>query len=336
MAPAFGFIVRRANDRSRGLYRVGRGGAFGWRECREDSSRQAANRSAAHDCARRALALYRGSAAQKFPTDERELRSAFAAGGARSWQGKKRDHGAKGAGGHGSVGSQERRDGDPYTLGCLRRNLSGRSMSSRRLGFIDIGTNTILCLIAELKSDGSFNIIDDLAEITRLGQGVDRAGEISSEGEERSLQVLRHYLERCRSLDVEEIIAVGTSALRDARNSAEVRARFKAQLGFEVRLISGNEEAAYSFLAIQKGLALAGQELLVVDVGGGSTEFIRGNAAGISQAVSINIGTVRLTEQFLHSDPVRKEECENMIRVIEKELARLPHQWLRDGEALTL
>jgi exopolyphosphatase/guanosine-5'-triphosphate,3'-diphosphate pyrophosphatase len=210
-------------------------------------------------------------------------------------------------------------------------------MSSRRLGFIDIGTNTILCLIAELKSDGSFDIIDDLAEITRLGQGVDRAGEISPEGEERSLQVLRHYLERCRRLKVEEITAVGTSALRDARNSAEVRARFKAQLGLEVRVISGNEEAAYSFLAIQKGLALAGQELLVVDVGGGSTEFIRGNAAGISQAVSINIGTVRLTEQFLHSDPVRKEECENMIRVIEKELARLPDPWLRDGgAALTL
>jgi exopolyphosphatase/guanosine-5'-triphosphate,3'-diphosphate pyrophosphatase len=209
-------------------------------------------------------------------------------------------------------------------------------MSSRRLGFIDIGTNTILCLIAELKSDGSFDIIDDLAEIARLGQGVDRAGEISPEGEERSLQVLRHYLERCRCLNIEEIIAVGTSALRDARNSAEVRARLKAQLGFEVRVISGNEEATYSFLAIQKGLALAGQELLVVDVGGGSTEFIRGNAAGISQALSINIGTVRLTEQFLHSDPVRTEECENMIRVIEKELARLPDQWLRDGAAMSL
>ena len=207
---------------------------------------------------------------------------------------------------------------------------------SSRLGFIDIGTNTILCLIAELKSDGGFDVIDDLAEITRLGQGVDREGRISSEGEERSLQVLRRYLERCRRLNVEEIVAVGTSALRDARNSAEVRARFKEQFGFEVRVISGNEEAAYSFLAVQKGLALAGQELLVVDVGGGSTEFIRGNAAGVSQAVSINIGTVRLTEQFLHSDPVRKDECEKMIRVIKKELARLPDQWLKDGPALTL
>jgi exopolyphosphatase / guanosine-5'-triphosphate,3'-diphosphate pyrophosphatase len=207
---------------------------------------------------------------------------------------------------------------------------------SSRLGFIDIGTNTILCLIAELKSDAGFNVIDDLAEITRLGQGVDREGRISPEGEERSLQVLRRYLERCRRRNVEEIIAVGTSALRDARNSAAVRARFKAQLGFEVRVLTGEEEAAYSFLAVQKGLALAGQELLVVDVGGGSTEFIRGNTAGVSQAVSINIGTVRLTEQFLHSDPVRKEECEKMISVIKKELARLPDPWLKDGPVLTL
>jgi exopolyphosphatase/guanosine-5'-triphosphate,3'-diphosphate pyrophosphatase len=209
-------------------------------------------------------------------------------------------------------------------------------MSSRRLGFLDIGTNTILCLIAELKSDGGFDVIDDLAEITRLGQGVDRVGEISPEAEERSLQVVRRYLERCRSLKVEEIIAVGTSALRDARNSAEVRTRIKQQLGLEVRVISGEKEAAYAFLAVQKGLALAGQELLVVDVGGGSTEFIRGNAAGISQAISINLGTVRLTEQFLHSDPVRKDECEKMIRVIEEELARLPDQWLKEGPALTL
>jgi exopolyphosphatase/guanosine-5'-triphosphate,3'-diphosphate pyrophosphatase len=207
---------------------------------------------------------------------------------------------------------------------------------SSRLGFIDIGTNTILCLIAELKSDGGFDVIDDLAEITRLGQGVDREGRISPEAEERSLQVLRRYLERCRRCNVEEIIAVGTSAVRDARNSAEVRARFKAQLGFEVRVISGEEEAAYSFLAVQKGLALAGQELLVIDIGGGSTEFIRGNAAGVSQAVSINIGAVRLTEQYLHSDPVRQEECENMISVIKKELARLPDQWLKDRPALTL
>ena len=209
-------------------------------------------------------------------------------------------------------------------------------MSSRRFAFIDIGTNTILGLIAELKNDGSFDVLDDLAEITRLGEGVQRTGRISPEGEERSLKVLRCYLERFESLNVEAIMAVGTSALRDARNSAEVRGRFKEQLGFDVRVISGDEEAAYSFLAVQRGLPLNRRELLVVDVGGGSTEFIRGSEAGVSQAVSINIGSVRLTEQFLHSDPVQTKECEKMRLAIERELALLPRQWLKDSSILTL
>ncbi|HSE91385.1 MAG TPA: Ppx/GppA phosphatase family protein [Candidatus Binatia bacterium] len=209
-------------------------------------------------------------------------------------------------------------------------------MNSRRVAFIDIGTNAILCLIAELKNDGSFEVLDDLAEIPRLGQGVHRTGRISPERAARSLQVLRRYLERCERHAVEEVVAVGTSALRDARNSAEVRAQFKEQLGFDVRVISGDEEAAYSFLAVQEGLPLNRRELLVIDVGGGSTEFIRGNEAGVSQAVSINIGSVRLTEQFLHSDPVRREEYEKMMVAVERELAPLPHQWLKDSSILTL
>jgi exopolyphosphatase / guanosine-5'-triphosphate,3'-diphosphate pyrophosphatase len=209
-------------------------------------------------------------------------------------------------------------------------------MNSRRFAFIDVGTNTILCLIAELKNDGSFDVLDDLAEITRLGQGVHQTGRISPEGEARSLQVLQSYLERCRLLGVTDIRAVGTSALRDARNSAEIRARFKAQLGFEVRVISGDQEAAYAFLAVQKGLPSVARELLVIDVGGGSTELIRGNGAGVSQAVSLNIGSVRLTEQFVHSDPVQKAECEKMMVAIERELAPVTDQWIKEGSRLTL
>ena len=209
-------------------------------------------------------------------------------------------------------------------------------MIAQRFAFIDIGTNTILCLIAEIKNDRNFDVLDDLAEITRLGQGVHQTGRISPEGEERSLKVLQRYLERCKRLNVEKIIAVGTSALRDARNSAEVRARFEVQLGLDVRVISGDEEAEYAFLAVQQGLPLNRRELLVVDVGGGSTEFVRGNAAGVVEAISIGVGSVRLTEQFLRSDPVQTEECEKMVIAIEKELTRLPNQWLKDDSILTL
>ena len=175
-------------------------------------------------------------------------------------------------------------------------------MSPRRSAFIDIGTNTILCLIAEIRDTGRFRVLDDLAEIAGLGKGVDQTGSISAEGEQRALAVLERYLEHCKNLGVKEVSAVGTSALRDARNSAEVRARYRAKLGLEIRVISGDEEAAYSFLAVERGLGLAGRELLVVDVGGGSTEFIRGNAAGVLAAVSIDVGSVRTRCKRLKSN----------------------------------
>jgi exopolyphosphatase / guanosine-5'-triphosphate,3'-diphosphate pyrophosphatase len=196
-------------------------------------------------------------------------------------------------------------------------------MSPRRSAFFDVGTNTILCVIAEIRDTGRFRVLDDMAEITRLGQGVDQTRRISAEGERRSLAVLKRYRSQCDSLGVDEIVAVGTSALRDAENSAEVRARFKDELGFDIRVISGAEEAAYSFLAVQRGLALAAGRLLVIDIGGGSTEFISGDQREMFQALSIDLGSVRLTERFLPSDPVRSEEVARMNLAIDGELARL-------------
>jgi exopolyphosphatase / guanosine-5'-triphosphate,3'-diphosphate pyrophosphatase len=208
-------------------------------------------------------------------------------------------------------------------------------MSPERCAFLDIGTNTILCLIAEFAA-GKFTILDDLAEITRLGEGVDRTAQISHEGERRSRETLRRYLSQCTEFGVEKIFAVGTSALRDAKNSGDVRARFKKELGLEVRVITGDEEAAYSFLAVQKGLFLHGKALLVIDIGGGSTEFIRGNDSGVSKALSVDIGSVRLTERFLHSDPVRAEECAEMVAAIDREILPLKDRWLKDKSELTV
>ena len=209
-------------------------------------------------------------------------------------------------------------------------------MSPRRSAFIDIGTNAILCLIADIRDTGRFRVLDDLADIARLGQGVDHTGHISPEGEQRALEVLEYYRQHCQNLGVEEIVAVGTSALRDAANSSAVRARFRAKLGFDIRVISGSEEAAYSFLAVQRGLTFGDQELMVIDIGGGSTEFIRGNQLGVSRAVSIDIGSVRLTERFLHSDPVKTEEVAPMIAAIDQELARLRARGIHADTKLTL
>jgi exopolyphosphatase/guanosine-5'-triphosphate,3'-diphosphate pyrophosphatase len=209
-------------------------------------------------------------------------------------------------------------------------------MSPRRSAFIDVGTNTILCLIAEIRDTGRFRVLDDLGEITRLGQGVDRTGLISAEGEQRSVQVLERYRDHCKNLGVEQIIAVGTSALRDAKNSGDVRARFRDTLGIDIRVISGDEEAAYSFLAVQRGLSLVGKELLVIDIGGGSTELIRGNEAGVSQAISFDLGSVRLTERYLHGDPVRPEEADQMTKAIDRELSLLAERGIRVNSTVTL
>jgi exopolyphosphatase/guanosine-5'-triphosphate,3'-diphosphate pyrophosphatase len=132
------------------------------------------------------------------------------------------------------------------------------------------------------------------------------------------------------------VTAVGTSALRDARNSREVRERWRQTLGLDVRVISGDEEAAYSFLAVQRGLTLGVGELLVIDVGGGSTEFIRGNEKGVARALSIDIGSVRLTERFLHSDPVTDVECAEMAAAIDQALDSIPETLGGSGHALTL
>ena len=209
-------------------------------------------------------------------------------------------------------------------------------MSPRRNAFIDVGTNTILCVIAEIRDTGRFRVLADLAEIARLGRGVDRTRRISPDGVERSLAVLKRYRAQCENLGVTEIVAVGTSALRDAENSMEVCAGFRSELGFDIRVISGEEEAAYSFLAVQCGLSLSGREILAIDIGGGSTELIYGNESGFSRAVSLNLGSVRLTEKFLTSDPVRPDEVTRMNMMIGAGLNSLPEQDLSPDRTLAL
>ncbi len=197
----------------------------------------------------------------------------------------------------------------------------------RRFAAIDIGTNTILLLIAELDGNGAFQVLEDRAEIARLGKGVDHTRLIAAKEEKRSVEVLKGYLKLCERLGVTEIAAVGTSVLRDARNAREFQDRLKQELGLDLRVLSGEEEASYSYLAVQKGLALEGKELLVVDVGGGSTELIWGGDSGLRRWASLDLGSVRLAERYLLSDPVREEECTRLVQKVSRELQGLFADW---------
>jgi len=196
-----------------------------------------------------------------------------------------------------------------------------------RYAAIDLGTNTLLMLVAEVSRDGAFEVITDRAEIARLGEAVDRTRSLSAAGIERALAILRDYVRMCHSFGVEEIAVVGTSALRDALNAKSFIQRLKRELNLDLRVLSGAEEAAYSYLAVRKGLELNASQLLVVDVGGGSTEFIWAKDGKLQGWASVDVGSVRLTERHLRRDPPSREECARVVEAVDASLAKLRAQW---------
>ncbi len=195
---------------------------------------------------------------------------------------------------------------------------------AKRVASIDIGTNTILLLIAEV-SEGEMKPLFEMEAIVRLGENLQKSGVISPQAVDRGLQTLTQYLERCQAWEVQKLFAVGTSALREAKNSEVFLKLVKEKLNLSIGVISGEEEAQLAFLAVAKDLKETGKPVLVVDVGGGSTEFILGRGDQISQWISLPLGSVRFTEQFLCSDPVQEKEWEKMEKKIRELLINIPH-----------
>lgn len=175
---------------------------------------------------------------------------------------------------------------------------------------IDIGTNSARLLIA--RKDGEWQDILRTVEITRLGEGVDRTRIIKSEAMERTLSVLSRFRELMDQHGVQKSRVVSTSAMRDAKNAGEFIGLVKERLGFNLEVISGDEEGRLTFAgATGPGSSISREDVvLVVDVGGGSTEYIYGQAGQVSGATSIDIGSVRLTEYFIKHNPPNEDELE--------------------------
>ncbi|GAA3391522.1 Ppx/GppA phosphatase family protein [Cryptosporangium minutisporangium] len=178
-----------------------------------------------------------------------------------------------------------------------------------RVAAIDCGTNSIRLLIADLPSTGDAPLVDVVREmrIVRLGQGVDRTGRLAPEAIERTRVALAEYTSQIRELGAERVRMVATSASRDASNADDFRAMVLSTLGTAPEVITGDEEARLSFSGAVRGLQGAEPPYLVVDIGGGSTEFVLGTS-GVDAARSVDIGCVRLTERHLRSDPPTVEE----------------------------
>jgi exopolyphosphatase/guanosine-5'-triphosphate,3'-diphosphate pyrophosphatase len=191
----------------------------------------------------------------------------------------------------------------------------------RRAAAIDIGTNTVLLTVAERGREGVV-ALEERAHITRLGANVDERRVIDPAARERTLRVLAEYRRVIAGHGVQHVDAVGTSALRDASADASFLRDAEQALGVRPRVISGSEEAALTFRGGLSGLGLAGP-VLVFDIGGGSTEVVLGEAGptpALGAASSIDLGSVRLFERFVRSDPPAAEELEAIRAAVRRAL----------------
>ena len=182
---------------------------------------------------------------------------------------------------------------------------------SRRVSCIDIGTNTALLLIADLDpAAGTIQPVYHKQTIVRLGKNVDAAKTIDPQGVQRLVDCMTDYRQLSDEHAVETIIAAGTSALRDAKNRAEVIEAVERAAGITIECISGKEEADLTFSGAVAGMSDIPELFTVIDIGGGSTEISMGSPGAITESVSLDIGSVRLTERFFTTLPPSASEIE--------------------------
>ena len=177
-----------------------------------------------------------------------------------------------------------------------------------RVAAVDLGTNSTRLLVADV-GDGSLEEVARVTKITRLGEGVDERKRLLPLPIARVRNVLTDFRREAEQLGAERTLAVATSAVRDAENGEAFLGEIEWSYGFTTRLLTGDEEAQLTFRGVSLGRDVAA-DTLVIDIGGGSTELVVGGPAGLRFHDSLDLGCVRLTERFLHSDPPTAEELD--------------------------
>jgi len=188
------------------------------------------------------------------------------------------------------------------------------------LAVIDIGTNTTLLLVASIDSTGRMTPLVYEQRIPRLGRGVDASRQLHPESMERTIGVLREYRTILDTHTPQAIVVCGTSALRDARNSEAFASGVRRATGFSLEILSGEDEALWTFRGALSGLRDS-SSATVVDIGGGSTEVIWGEQRTVLGQESVDIGAVRLTERFFKHDPPSSEEVRRARAWVQGELS---------------
>jgi exopolyphosphatase/guanosine-5'-triphosphate,3'-diphosphate pyrophosphatase len=203
---------------------------------------------------------------------------------------------------------------------------------TRKIGIIDLGSNTSRLIIMEYTPGEAFQLIDQLRERVRLSAGMGAENILRPEPMERTLQLLKIFRKLCEAHSTDTIVATATSATRDARNQAEFLDRVQKEAGLTLRVLSGDEEAYYGYLGAINSLSF--QNGLVIDIGGGSLELGRVQDRQLKETASLPLGAVRLTETFIRSDPPKRMDMRLLDRYINALLSSLA--WLKTKSGGTL
>ncbi|MGE5629549.1 MAG: hypothetical protein ACM3TR_00455 [Caulobacteraceae bacterium] len=181
----------------------------------------------------------------------------------------------------------------------------------KRFAAIDIGTNSMRLMLCEVNGSAIVKKEKELI-ITRIGKNVSKTSAISVRSMERNIEALKYFKNRADKYGAEKIVAIATSAVRDASNKEEFVKSAKSESGIDVMVIEGKEEAELGIKGVMSEIDNHEVNVLVIDVGGGSTELVLGNKDGIEYSTSINVGTVRLTEQFIKGNPISDSDIKDI------------------------
>jgi exopolyphosphatase / guanosine-5'-triphosphate,3'-diphosphate pyrophosphatase len=193
-------------------------------------------------------------------------------------------------------------------------------MNKKRLAAIDIGTNSIRCIVVEVDHQGRYTVLDDEKATVRLGENLASSGAISPAAFARAVDAMSRIRKLIDGLKVSEVEAVATSAMRSATNGGELVEVLTRELGREIRIISGEEEAELVAKSVRHNFDMSGKRYMIIDIGGGSVEIMSAVANHVESSFSLDLGAVRMTDRFLTSDPVRTTDISKLKRFVRSEL----------------
>ncbi len=188
---------------------------------------------------------------------------------------------------------------------------------------IDVGTNSVKFNISERRDDGTWQTVLDRAEVTRLGEGLDKTGEISPDAMERTVAAIAAMAAEAKEKGVTALAAVGTMGMRTARNSQQFIDAVEKRCGVKIEVIPGEEEGRLAYIAVKSGLGLSEGSLVIFDTGGGSSQFTFGRGPTVDERFSLNVGAVRFTEDYHLDGIVSPEQLQAALKAIAADLSRL-------------